>query len=40
MRPYMRDYLLQIPEASRRTIVADHHGMGDADLTDLQIWIH
>jgi hypothetical protein len=34
---YMRDYLLQIPEASRRTTLQNMMAMGDADLTDLKI---
>jgi tetratricopeptide (TPR) repeat protein len=34
---YMRDYLLQIPEASHRTMLQNQMGMGDADLTDLKI---
>lgn len=34
---YMRDYLLQTPAASRRTVLQSIMEMGDADLTDLQI---
>lgn len=33
----MRDYLLAIPETSRRTTLQNIMGMADADLTDLQI---
>ena len=33
----MRDYLLQIPEASRRMMLQNVMGMGDVDLTDFQI---
>ncbi len=34
---YMRNYLLQIPESSRRMTLQTMMGMADADLTDLQI---
>jgi hypothetical protein len=34
---YMRDYLLQVPESSRRTVLQNQMEMGDADLTDLKI---
>jgi len=34
---YMRGYLLQTPEASRRTLLQNAMGMDDVDLTDLQI---
>ena len=34
---YLRDYLLQIPESSRRTMLQNLTVMGDADLTDLKI---
>ena len=34
---YMRDYLMQIPESSRRTTLQNMMEMSDADLTDFQI---
>ena len=34
---YMRDYLLQTPQASRRTALQNMMEMSDADITDLQI---
>ena len=34
---YMRDYLMQIPESSRRTMLQNSLGMNDADLTDFKI---
>lgn len=34
---YMRDYLLQTPEASRRTFLQNAMGMSDVELTDLRI---
>jgi transglutaminase-like putative cysteine protease len=34
---YMRGYLLQVPEADRRTMLQNAMGMGDADLTDFKI---
>ena len=34
---FMREYLLQIPETSRRTYFQNSEGMRDADLTDFKI---
>jgi hypothetical protein len=34
---YLRDYLLTVPEASRRTLLQTILGMSDAELTDLQV---
>jgi hypothetical protein len=34
---YMRDYLMQLPESSRRTTLQNMMGMSDADLTDFKI---
>jgi tetratricopeptide (TPR) repeat protein len=34
---YMRGYLLQVPESSRRTTLQTMMGMTDADLTDLEV---
>ena len=34
---YMRDYLMQIPESSRRTKLQNLMGMDDADVTDLKV---
>ena len=34
---YMRDYLMQIPESSRRTSLQNMMEMGDADLTDFKV---